>query len=105
MSQELTLKLMKTFDVNADQAARLLMELKQCVKRKNLVRILKKLFFIHFHFKKCVWQWKSITVFQDFVIDQSQCPKVQFEPECNIFPIVKLGQTLFSDTRRPFCLN
>ena len=30
---------MKTFNVNTDQAARLLMELKQCVKRKNLVSI------------------------------------------------------------------
>ena len=49
MSQELTLKLMKTFDVNADQAARLLMELKQCVKRKNLVRFQLKPFI----YQKC----------------------------------------------------
>ena len=39
MQEELTYKLMKTFNVNTDQAARLLMELKQCVKRKNLVSI------------------------------------------------------------------
>ena len=37
MQENLTIKLMKTFNVNADQAARLLLELKQCVKRKNLV--------------------------------------------------------------------
>ena len=30
--------IMKTFDINLEQAARLQMELRQCVKRKNLVR-------------------------------------------------------------------
>ena len=39
MQEDLLKSLMKTFNVNADQAARLLMELKQCVKRKNLVSI------------------------------------------------------------------
>ena len=39
MQEALTFKLMKTFNVNADQAARLLMELKQCVRRKNLLTI------------------------------------------------------------------
>ena len=39
MQEELTFTLMKTFHVNVDQAARLLLELKQCVKRKNLITI------------------------------------------------------------------
>ena len=39
MQEELTFKLMRTFHVNVDQAARLLLELKQCVKRKNLMTI------------------------------------------------------------------
>ena len=39
MQEELTFTLMKTFHVNIDQAARLLLELKQCVKRKNLITI------------------------------------------------------------------
>ena len=39
MQEELTFTLMKTFHVNVDQAARLLLELKQCVRRKNLITI------------------------------------------------------------------
>ncbi len=40
MQDELMFTIMKTFHVNADQAARLLLELKQCVMRKNLVSVL-----------------------------------------------------------------
>jgi transient receptor potential cation channel subfamily M protein 3 len=39
MQEELTFTIMKTFHVNTDQAARLLLELKQCVKRKNMITI------------------------------------------------------------------
>jgi hypothetical protein len=38
-ADHLNATIMKTFDIGLDQAARLQMELRQCVKRKNLVRI------------------------------------------------------------------
>lgn len=39
MKDELLLTIMKTFSASADMAARLFLELKQCVKRKNLITV------------------------------------------------------------------
>ena len=42
-SDHLNATIMKTFDINLEQAARLQMELRQCVRKKNLVTFLTKL--------------------------------------------------------------
>ena len=50
MHDQLKLTIQKTFDVSADLAERLLLELIQCVKRKNLVS--KTFFNLHLNFRE-----------------------------------------------------
>ena len=72
MQEDLLKSLMKTFNVNADQAARLLMELKQCVKRKNLVSFFKTIQFGLVNFTSVNSQKRRVLLQLIYIIQDTQ---------------------------------